>query len=187
MRKNLLILPFLSILMYCESSSASTPIIGTWLTQKTERNAQIKIFPCANDTAKLCGKIVWLQQPTYPAGDPDEGKEKYDRNNPDENLRVRKLMGLQMLSNFERESDTHYKDGTIYNPEEGKEYSCTITLAKDDSGREALEIYGFVKFLAFPIGKTQRWIRVPDGSQSAGQAADTASNDNSNSDTAEAE
>ena len=65
-------------------------------------------------------------------------------------------MGLELLSDFSKESDTSFKDGTIYNPEDGDIYKCTMQLNKDG----LLEVHGFVEVLFFTPGKTQFWKRV---------------------------
>ena len=43
--------------------AGSDDILGAWFNQA--KDAKIEIFKCGND---YCGKIVWLKEPTYPAG-----------------------------------------------------------------------------------------------------------------------
>jgi uncharacterized protein (DUF2147 family) len=126
-------------------------IIGTWLTQKNEKNAKIKIEPCASNPAQFCGKIIWLQEPTYPDGAP-----KVDKHNKDEGLRNRPLMNLEILTDFISAENDTWVDGTIYNPEDGESYSCTISLIEED-GKEYLDVHGYIGITLF--GKTQRWVR----------------------------
>lgn len=135
-----------------------TPIKGVWQTQKDEKNARIDIQDCADDSMKLCGKIVWLQSPVYPADHPKAGQPKLDINNKDESLRDRPILGMHMLKNFAKESDTKFIDGEIYNPEDGDTYKCTLTLA--DNGQ--LEVHGYVEILMFTPGKTQYWKRYEE-------------------------
>lgn len=138
--------------------AVNTPIKGVWQTQKQDgRDVRIEITDCASDSSLLCGKIIWLQQPVYPAGDPEAGKQKHDRNNEDEQLQNRHLLGLQLLRDFQQESDTKFVDGRIYNPEDGQTYTCELTL-EDNSN---LKVYGYVDVLGIiPVGKTQIWKRV---------------------------
>jgi uncharacterized protein (DUF2147 family) len=126
-------------------------IKGVWLTQKDEKNAKIEIGECKGDPRKLCGKIVWLEEPLR------DGKPKTDLNNPASNLKERPLMGLELLKNFTKSDSTTWENGKIYNPEDGETYSCTIRLTQDDNGNEVLEVHGYVGIEL--LGKTQYWIR----------------------------
>lgn len=130
----------------------ASKIIGTWLTQKPEKNAKIKIEACPSNPSQFCGKIVWLQKPTYADGSP-----KIDKNNKDENLRTRPLLNLENLIGFVESDTDSWVDGTIYNPEDGNIYSCTITLVQEDD-KEYLDVHGYIGITLF--GKTQRWIRA---------------------------
>jgi len=40
-------------------------------------------------------------------------------------------MGLPILRNFVKTGDDKYDDGEIYDPKNGKTYSCTITYRND--------------------------------------------------------
>jgi uncharacterized protein (DUF2147 family) len=151
MKKPFKILMFL-VMTAIFNVSFADGVQGLWLTQKPEKNAKINIAPCENDKEKLCGTIVWLEAPTY-----EDGSPKTDKNNEDEGLRNRPIMNLLILEDFVRSSDTQWIDGNIYNPEDGKTYSCTITLINED-GKEYLDVRGYVGLELF--GKTQRWIKV---------------------------
>lgn len=137
-------------------TAVDTPIKGVWQTQKEEKNARIDIQDCASDGNKLCGKIIWLESPTYPEEDPRAGQPKLDLNNKEPSLRDRPLMGLELLSDFTKETDVSFKDGKIYNPEDGDVYKCTLELNQEGF----LEVRGFVEVLFFSPGKTQLWKRV---------------------------
>lgn len=131
----------------------TTRIEGVWQTQKEDKNARIHISRCDHDASKFCGKIVWLQSPTY-----EDGSPKVDRNNKDKSLQSRPLMGLNLLEGFEKISDTFWDHGTIYNPEDGDTYQCEITYINRE-GKERLEVHGYVGISLF--GKTQTWVRAP--------------------------
>ncbi|USG59472.1 DUF2147 domain-containing protein [Sneathiella marina] len=124
------------------ASKAYADVTGTWST--VEGKSHVKIEPCGD---KFCGKIVWLKEPNNA-----EGKPKKDINNTDEALRGRPILGMELLNGFSPESKTEWDDGTIYNPEDGKTYSSTLTIAK--SGE--LEVEGCVLFIC----KTQVWKKV---------------------------
>lgn len=119
-------------------------IIGTWLT--ASEKAKVQIYKTGN---KYNGKIVWLKNPTY-----EDGTPKVDKNNPDKAKKSVPLMGLNMLKDFTFD-DGEWEDGTIYDPENGKTYSCTMKL---NNGR--LDVRGYVGISL--IGRTQTWIRIPD-------------------------
>jgi len=105
--------------------------------------AQIKIFRKKN---RYYGKIVWLKNPKDSLG-----QKITDRNNPKENLRNQPLIGLQILNaiTFENES---WKNGTIYDPENGKSYSLSIRR----KGRD-IELRGYSG--GSNIGRIQIWTR----------------------------
>jgi uncharacterized protein (DUF2147 family) len=124
---------------------APTPI-GTWVTQKGGAHIQIK--DCGG---KLCGTIVWLKNPLD-----KNGKDSVDSKNPDQTLRTRKLLGLPMLNGFAHDSDDSnvWSGGEIYNPSNGKTYSCKMTMETPNT----LLVRGYVGLSVF--GETQTWTRV---------------------------
>jgi uncharacterized protein (DUF2147 family) len=154
--------------------AVDTPIKGVWQTQKHDgRDVRIDIADCASDANLLCGKIVWLQQPTYPSDDEEAGKPKRDRHNEDPQMQSRPLLGLSLLRDFREESPTKFVDGRIYNPEDGKDYTCELTLDDNNS----LTVYGYVDILGImPVGKTQVWKRVSSATAKTGkgEASDKA-------------
>ena len=75
-----------------------------------------------------------------------------DKNNPDKSKRNTPLMGYLLLKNFIFD-DGIWKDGTIYDPENGKTYSCKITM-KD---KNTLDVRGFIGISL--IGRTDVWKR----------------------------
>lgn len=149
----------LTCIMAINTSSSSwtageLSIKGLWRTQKDDKNAEIMIDKCTDKPETLCGKIVWLQHPID-----DRGQLKTDRNNPDDSLKSRPIMGLHLLHHFMKKDDELvWAGGTIYNPENGKTYSCTLTLMQDDNHKEVLEIHGYVGVEI--LGESQYLTRV---------------------------
>ncbi len=127
------------------SARAAEPAaaLGLWTTEGGK--SRVEIFDCSG---KLCGKIVWLKELLD-----NRGKEKVDRENPDEALKGRKILGLALLSDFvaEGQSGRQWTDGRIYNPEDGQTYKCNMGL--QDDGK--LKVRGYVGLPLF--GKTQIW------------------------------
>jgi uncharacterized protein (DUF2147 family) len=111
-------------------------ILGNWLT--TDKDAKIEIFREGNE---FFGKVVWLQEPL------EDGKPKVDKKSNEP------IMGMLLLNNFQY-NDGVWEDGTIYDPKNGKTYSCTIK--KKDS--DTLEVRGYVGISL--IGRTVEWTRV---------------------------
>lgn len=89
--------------------------IGRW--RDSDGESEIAISRCG---AALCGRIVWLKEP------------RIDRFNPDEKLRARSLLGLQVLSGFKPDAGNTLS-GEGYNPADGKTYRTTLELTAPDS------------------------------------------------------
>ena len=127
---------------YCQSGEADE-ILGIWLTGS--KNGKVEIYKCGSE---YCGKIVWMRNPTYKDGSP-----KMDKHNPDESKRSNRTMGLVMLYGLEYDEDLEWEDGEIYDPDDGKTYSCEITMLED---KKILEVRGYIGIPLF--GRTEEWI-----------------------------
>ena len=128
-------------------------ILGQWVTEGGK--ARIEITKKAGHL--FIGTIVALKNPTYLPGEKKgmDGKERRDLHNQDQTLRTRPLIGLTMMQNFRFSNDT-WSGGQIYDPEKGKMYSCTISMAENGN----LHVRGYVGFEF--LGRTTVWqpIRV---------------------------
>lgn len=134
---------FVVMLMQTVAFAQEDPIEGVWLNE--EGTGQVRIYKAKN--SKYYGKIHWLKEPVR------DGKERVDENNPDKAKRNEPLMGLLLLKGFEKDGDDEYDDGTIYDPKNGKTYSCVMTLKGDQ-----LNVRGYVGISL--IGRTTTWTRV---------------------------
>jgi uncharacterized protein (DUF2147 family) len=114
-------------------------ILGTWLTQNKDGVVAISI----GAAGKLEGRIV--------AG--SSGAKRLDEKNPDPTLRARPLLGTVMLEGFHYVGDGRWTGGTIYDPNNGKTYSCNLELTQPDM----LKIRGYVGMPLF--GRTEMWTR----------------------------
>ncbi len=108
--------------------------------------AQVEITRCDDG---LCGRVVWLRSPLD-----EDGCALRDRQNPDPGLRMRPVLGLEVLRGLRRSGDAAWSDGTIYDPSSGRTYRCELRLDGDD--RLRLRGYVGVSWL----GRTTRWVRV---------------------------
>ncbi len=117
-------------------------ILGLWYTDGDE--SVVEIYKC---DGAYCGKIVWLKEPLT-----EEGNKKTDKNNPDESLRDRDIIGLNIVEGFKYDGKGGWEDAKIYDPNKGKTYSC-----KAEIKGETLKIRGFIGIAAF--GRTTEWRR----------------------------
>ena len=122
-------------------------IIGFWHT-KNEKS-KVKVY---KKNGKFYGRIVWLKIPNY-----EDGTAKIDKHNPDESKTKKPLIGLLILRDFVYDEDNEWDDGEIYNPEDGKTYSCVMTLSEDGN---TLDVRGYIGLSLF--GKTTVWKRTKE-------------------------
>jgi uncharacterized protein (DUF2147 family) len=152
--KTFLLASVLAVTSFFGAASVTTKvgegeaIVGKWLNQ--EGTSHIQIFKATNGSfaGKYFGKIVWLKEPLK------NGKPKVDDLNPDPKKQAVPLLGLQILKNFVYDADDkEWEDGTIYDPKNGKTYSCIMTLSGNN-----LNVRGYVGISM--LGRTGVWTRV---------------------------
>lgn len=125
------------------ASGGGDGIVGVWLNQEGTAHVQI-----SKSGSGYSGKIIWLKEPF------ENGKARTDKNNPEATKRNTPLMGLTILKEFRYDQDdTEWTDGTIYDPKNGKTYSCTITMEGN-----RLNVRGYIGISL--IGRTAVWTRV---------------------------
>lgn len=139
--KKILITSILLMLSTIGWSQAITD--GTWFNE--EKTARVAFY---ESKGKLYGKIVWLKDPN------ENGKPRTDINNPIETLRSKPLMGLVFLKGFEKEGANKWEDGEIYDPKNGKTYSCYIT----EISTTKLEARGYIGISL--LGRTTTFSRA---------------------------
>ena len=118
-------------------TSKGDAILGTYLSPKKD------------------GKILIYKKGNLYFGKITEGKDpnRLDTKNPDESLRSRKLIGLEFLTHFKYDGDEDWVDGKIYDPDEGKTYSCKMW----QEGKN-LKVRGFIGISL--LGRTEVFTRV---------------------------
>ena len=145
-RPALLLLLAASLLSLTPATDNPDALMGRWLSSK-KRN-QVQIYKQGN---KYYGRLIWMAEPI----DAATNQPKADGKNPDPKLRSRPLLHLTMMTDFCYKGNNVWSDGQVYNPEDGKSYSCELTL-KDPN---TLDVHGYV--LGIPLlGKTRTWTRV---------------------------
>ena len=144
MKKKIFIIAF-CLFAYAGFSQNADAIVGVW--EPSNGKVYVKISKIDN---KYYGKIVWLREPN----DPDTGKPKTDNNNPDESMKDVPLKGYRMVKDLVYDGKSEWKDGTIYDPQNGTTYDCVINL----KNKNTMEIRGYVGVKTF--GRTDTWKRL---------------------------
>lgn len=130
-----IILLFISIAL---SSQNGDVIIGTYMTENNEGMVEV-----TKKNSKYYGKLTWTKK-----------EAPLDINNPDEKQRTDKLAGKEILKDFDFDGKDLWHNGTIYDPKNGKTYSCKIT----HSEKKNLYVRGFIGFSL--LGRTTLWVKV---------------------------
>ena len=127
-------------------SAFAQDVVGKWKLENG--TAIVEIYKSGK---VYNGKIVWLKNPTEADGTP-----AVDDKNPNKSLRKRQLMGLNMLSNLKAEGKGEYDGGTIYDPNNGETYYCSLEVKGNTlKVRGSLDKWGL-------MGRTMNWYRVKE-------------------------
>lgn len=118
-------------------------ILGKWINSSGE--GQLEIYKRGD---KYFGKLAWIKD----AND-ENGKLRTDLKNPNEGVRSKPILGLEILKDFVFDGDK-WSEGTVYDPKSGKTYSCKLTL-KDHN---QLSMRGYIGVSL--IGRTEIWKRA---------------------------
>lgn len=124
-----------SISLFSQNANA---IMGTYMTDKNEGMVEI-----SKKGAKYFGTLTWTKTPG-----------KLDSNNPDKKQQTDKLAGKEILKDFDFDGKDLWHNGSIYDPKNGKTYSCKIT--RDEKGN--LNVRGFIGVSL--LGRTAFWVKV---------------------------
>ncbi|MCH8553980.1 MAG: DUF2147 domain-containing protein [Schleiferiaceae bacterium] len=132
------ILGALTIFGQSRNAQNAIAILGVWTNP--QKDAKFEIYEKDN---KYFGKIIW-----------GTGRDTKDSKNPDPKLRGRDLVGLIILNNFVYDGKNTWVDGTIYDPQDGKTYSCKLTLTSPNK----LDVRGYLGISLF--GRTETWTKI---------------------------
>lgn len=128
----------LFISQWCFSQPISADaILGKYVTANNEGIVEV-----TKRNAKYYGKLIWIRP-----------NANLDLNNPDELERKKSLRGKEILKDFIFENNT-WHSGIIYDPNNGKTYSCKATM--DEKGN--LSLRGYIGFSL--LGRTTYWVKV---------------------------
>ena len=110
-------------------------IVGVYWSPK--KDAKIEIFKRQN---QYYGRSIWV------------ASMRKDVKNPDESLKNRDVLGIELLTGFSFRDDS-YTDGKIYDPESGKTYDCKMTLTG-----KMLKVRGYIGISLF--GRTEIFEKI---------------------------
>ena len=137
---------FANMLINPASAQNKDDVLGEWLTKK--KDGKILIY---KKNGKYYGKVSWQKTDI----DPETGKEKRDKHNPDPDKRDRLLQGMDIVLGMEWDpDDKRWEDGEVYNPENGKSYSAYLELVNPNK----LKLRGYLGVSL--LGKSTYWRRV---------------------------
>lgn len=135
-------------------------IIGKWKTIDDETGnpkSIVEIFQ--KDDGKFYGKIIKLFRKE--GEDPDPVCDKCDEEDARYN---QKLIGMEIITELEKDDDFEYEDGEILDPKNGKVYDCKLWV---EDGK--LQVRGYVLF----FHRTQEWLRVVEEEVPAEEPVET--------------
>ncbi|MBK8089828.1 MAG: DUF2147 domain-containing protein [Lacibacter sp.] len=133
-----------AVLSFSKQQTNPDAILGSW--KNGEGTGIIQIY---KNGEKYQGKITWLKEPN----DPETGKPKLDKKHPDEKNHSRPVMGLVNMWGFTHTADKEWTGGKIYDPKNGKTYSCKIAMENNNT----LKVRGYIGISL--IGRTDTWTR----------------------------
>jgi len=126
------------------AQGAVTGPIGTYMVE--DGGSQIEFYQCGDAT---CGRIAWMLK-----GQDKKGRPLVDKRNPDPTLRTTPLLGLTIMYGLRPGEDVNAFEGEVYNPQDGKTYPVTVTIASESE----IKVRGCG--LAGLICQTQEWARA---------------------------
>jgi uncharacterized protein (DUF2147 family) len=129
------------LLLFNSKVNAQNQVVGKWLSEDKEGITEIYA-----QNGKYFGKISWLKKPNDAQGIPFT-----DTENPNSTLNKQPLLNLLILKDFYFQQGK-WKGGTIYDPQSGKTYSCTIWLTDNNT----LKVRGYWTIFY----QTQTWSRT---------------------------
>lgn len=136
----------LFVFLFISSSMtiSSQTIFGKWRTIDDQTNEPKSIVDIYEKEGKVYGKIIDI----FEESDKDVLCEKCEGDEYNE-----PVMGLVIIKGLTKDGN-YYKNGTIFDPERGKKYTCRLALNNDNPN--VLEVRGYISFLY----ATQYWERI---------------------------
>jgi uncharacterized protein (DUF2147 family) len=139
----LLLFVQLSLAGIAASQTAADSLLGRWFTERDEA-----VFEFYKVGCEYRARLYPISQPGL-----------FDKHNPVDSLKSRLIDGTTTLYGLIYNAEKkHWERGKIYNPSNGKIYSCTCKLSSD---RSKLYFRGYIGVSA--LGSTVTWTRAATG------------------------
>lgn len=131
----------------CIGNEHPDRILGIWLS--TSGSLKVEVFKAGSEYK---AKVLWFDD----SDDPSKPMEtRTDEKNPDQSLRKRKIIGLEVLNKLTYNPNTkQWHQGIIYDAHSGREWSSSVSLLENG----LLRVKGFWKFEF--IGKSMMFKRL---------------------------
>jgi uncharacterized protein (DUF2147 family) len=126
-------------------------LLGKWWFPKKNGTLEVR-----SEKGVYFGKIITYDKPGA-----------LDKYNPDDTLKKRPVVGIDMLQNFTYDpAKNQWAGGTIYDGDSGKTYNCTLWFENNDTTQ--LNARGYVGISLF--GRTEIFSRVTEKDEKASEA-----------------
>jgi len=134
---------FMLVAISSAVSAQKDQICKVWYNQ--EKDSRLEIY---QNGKTFEARIIWLKEPNE-----KNGKPKVDKENPDDKLKNRPVLGMVVLKDiYKTAKDPNYYDGGhVYDPKNGKTYDCHMTFTG-----KTIELRGYVLGMSF-LGRTSVW------------------------------
>ncbi len=146
----------ISIMAFKAPQNSADLIVGDW--KPSNGRSIIRIYKGVKDNGedpkKYYGKIVWLIEPNDANGNP-----RTDINNPVESKRKNPLKGMVNVKDLEfvgSDSELAWDNGTIYDPNNGSEYSFKAGIDR----KKPNQLYGKGYIGISLFGREDVWARM---------------------------
>lgn len=137
----------LSVFVIGSYAQDAQKITGIWWNN--EKTSKIEVKEVKGEFA---GTVIYIIPEKYINGEPEK-----DNMNPDEKLRTRSRLGIQILSGLKYNSaDKQWISGRIYDPKNGKTYDCYAWFENDNN---TLNIKGYIAGIKW-LGRSTTWTRT---------------------------
>ncbi|MDN5937130.1 MAG: DUF2147 domain-containing protein [Salinisphaera sp.] len=122
------------------AAPAADAITGIWLN--SEKTGYIQVYQ--TESGDYAGQVVGAT----------DGEVRDDTENSDPAKRDQSLLGQQIMHGFTWNGEDGWKEGRVYDPDNGKTYDGWIAL----KGPDKMELHGYIWFSL--IGRSEIWTRV---------------------------
>jgi uncharacterized protein (DUF2147 family) len=138
----------LVLCLFASGLFSQNKFVGVWKTIDDETQKPKSLVEIYEEGGKLHGKIIKLFR--EPSEEQDPVCDNCDEDDP---RYMEKVIGMVILQNLKKDSDTEWENGKILDPKNGKVYDCDISLEEADK----LKVRGYIGFSL--LGRTQYWMR----------------------------